>query len=241
MGGPAAPGGVASAGRDADRAAGHPPPLRPDRRPPGGPEADHHCDRRAERELRRVSAARLPAAGPLQPASRFRRAGAGPAGVVPAGQAVQQPLLPPGGPGREAAVRGGFPAVLDRGPRRSYPVLPAHPYQSRRGRAGPGPRHPGHWRLDAVLHVDLARKPVLVQPGRPSRRRLPGHRRGRGDRRRAVRRARPPSIPRSSSSPGSASTAACSPACTASPRRPALSPSGWAGSRCRSPRTPCSR
>ena len=37
--------------------------------------------------------------------------------------------LPPGGPGREAAVRVGLPAVLDRGPRRAYRVLPAHPYQ----------------------------------------------------------------------------------------------------------------
>ena len=54
--------------------------------------------------------------------------------------------------------------------------------------AGPGPRHPHPRRLDAVLHVDLAGKPVLVQPGRASRRRLPGHRRGRGDRGRTIRR-----------------------------------------------------
>ena len=51
---------------------------------------------------------------------------------------------------------------------------------------------------------------------------------------------RPPSIPRSRSSPGSASTAACSYACTASRRRPGPSRRGSAGSRCRSPRTPCS-
>ena len=43
------------------------------------------------------------------------------------------------------------------------------------------------------LHVDLAGKPVLVQPGRASRHRVPGHRRRRVDRGRAIRR---PGCPR---------------------------------------------
>ena len=76
----------------------------------------------------------------------------------------------PAGLAGQAALRVGLPAVLDRGPRRAYRVLPAHLHLSRRGRGGPGPRHPHPRRLDAVLHVDLAGKPVLVQPGRPSRR-----------------------------------------------------------------------
>ena len=71
-------------------AAGHPPPLRPDRRPPRGPEADGHRGRRARRELRRVPVARLPAARPLQPAVAGSAGSAGAAGVVSAGQAVRQ-------------------------------------------------------------------------------------------------------------------------------------------------------
>ena len=59
----------------------------------------------------------------------------------------------------QAALRMGLPAVLDRGPRRAYRVLPAHLHPSRRGRGGPGTRHPHPRRLDAVLHVDLAGKP----------------------------------------------------------------------------------
>ena len=158
---------------------------------------DQTADRRAVRklttilvtalaELRRVRAAPLPAADHYDPRPEF--------GVLiqdlPVRFVAGRPFAPGSSlrtwPGSCSTCRS--PAVLDRRPRRAHRVFPAHLHLPRRGHGGPGPRDPRPRRLDAVLHVDLARKAVLDTRQRAGRDRVPGHRRGRGDRGRPVRR-----------------------------------------------------
>ena len=129
---------------------------------------DQTADRRAVRKLTAtlatalgVSCAAFLLLGYLlrdhfSPRPRVRCAGAGSADAVPGRQAVQQPF-PPGGPGREAALRVGLPAVLDRGPRRAHRVLPAHPHPSatRTRRTGHAPSSPA-----------AARRCPTCRPGR---------------------------------------------------------------------------